>query len=97
MTPYDKLLEEAGGRPFACIVGWPVEHSRSPALHGFWLKQHGVDGHYGRLPVEPVPRLRSSWRSSADAQRARLQSHPATRSTSCRCWIAHPLARHMAR
>ena len=35
------------------IVGWPVEHSRSPALHGFWLKQHGIDGHYGRLPVEP--------------------------------------------
>ena len=34
MSPYDKLLEEAHGRPFACIVGWPVEHSRSPALHG---------------------------------------------------------------
>ena len=53
MSPYDKLLDEARGRPFACIVGWPVEHSRSPALHGFWLKQHGIDGHYGRLPVEP--------------------------------------------
>ena len=53
MTPYDKLLQEAHGRPFACIVGWPVEHSRSPALHGFWLKQHHVNGHYGRLPVEP--------------------------------------------
>ena len=53
MSAYDKLLEEAHGRPFACIVGWPVEHSRSPALHGFWLKQHGIDGHYGRLPVEP--------------------------------------------
>ena len=53
MSPYDKLLEEARGRPFACIVGWPVEHSRSPALHGFWLKQHKIDGHYGRLPVEP--------------------------------------------
>ncbi|MFI4999983.1 MAG: shikimate dehydrogenase [Reyranellales bacterium] len=53
MSPYDKLLEEARGRPFAAIVGWPVEHSRSPALHGFWLKQHGINGHYGRLPVEP--------------------------------------------
>jgi len=53
MNPYDKLLDEARGRPFACIVGWPVEHSRSPALHGFWLKQHKIDGHYGRLPVEP--------------------------------------------
>ena len=53
MTAYDALLEQARGRPFSCIVGWPVEHSRSPALHGFWLKQHAIDGYYGRLPVEP--------------------------------------------
>jgi len=53
-SPYDALLAEAAGRPFAAIVGWPVDHSRSPALHGFWLKQHGIDGHYGRLPVEPT-------------------------------------------
>ena len=53
MTPYEKLLAEAEGRPFAAIVGWPVEHSRSPLLHGFWLRQHHVAGHYGRLPVEP--------------------------------------------
>jgi shikimate dehydrogenase len=53
MNAYEKLLAEARGRPFAAIVGWPVDHSRSPALHGFWLKQHGIDGHYGRLPVEP--------------------------------------------
>jgi shikimate dehydrogenase len=53
MTAYEELLHEADGRPFAAIVGWPVEHSRSPALHGFWLRQHHVSGHYGRLPVEP--------------------------------------------
>ncbi|CAN5923342.1 shikimate dehydrogenase [soil metagenome] len=53
MNSYETLLREADGRPFAAIVGWPVEHSRSPALHGFWLKQQGIDGHYGRLPVEP--------------------------------------------
>lgn len=51
--PYQKLLAEADGRPFAAIVGWPVEQSRSPALHGYWLKQHKIAGHYGRLPVEP--------------------------------------------
>jgi shikimate dehydrogenase len=53
VNPYETLLADARGRPFACIVGWPVEHSRSPALHGFWLKQQGIDGTYGRLPVEP--------------------------------------------
>lgn len=53
-NPYTQLVAEAAGRPFAAIVAWPVEHSRSPALHGFWLKQHGIKGHYGRLPVEPT-------------------------------------------
>jgi len=53
MSAFDTLAADAAGRPFAAIVGWPVEHSRSPALHGFWLKQHGIAGHYGRLPVEP--------------------------------------------
>jgi shikimate dehydrogenase len=55
VSPYETLLAEARGRPFAAIVGWPVEHSRSPALHGYWLKKHNIDGHYGRLPVEPKP------------------------------------------
>ncbi len=53
MNAYEKLVAEANGRPFAAIVGWPVEHSRSPLLHGFWLRQHRVDGYYGRLPVPP--------------------------------------------
>jgi shikimate dehydrogenase len=53
MNAFDALFAEAAGRPFAAIVGWPVEHSRSPALHGYWLKQHRIDGHYGRLPVQP--------------------------------------------
>jgi shikimate dehydrogenase len=53
MSAFESLVTEAASRPFAAIVGWPIEHSRSPALHGFWLKQHGIAGHYGRLPVEP--------------------------------------------
>ena len=35
-------------------MGWPVDHSRSPALHGFWLKTYGIDGTYERLPVSPA-------------------------------------------
>lgn len=54
MTPYERLVHDAAGRPFAAIVGWPVEHSRSPALHGYWLHRHDIDGHYGRLPVQPT-------------------------------------------
>jgi len=34
-------------------MGWPVAHSRSPRLHGFWLARHGVDGAYVPLAVAP--------------------------------------------
>jgi shikimate dehydrogenase len=37
----------------ACIIGWPVEHSRSPVIHKFWLKELGLEGDYIRQPVEP--------------------------------------------
>jgi len=35
----------------AGVVGWPVGHSLSPRLHGFWLSQYGIDGAYVPLPV----------------------------------------------
>jgi shikimate dehydrogenase len=35
----------------ACVVGWPIAHSRSPLIHGYWLKRHGIDGAYTRQPV----------------------------------------------
>jgi shikimate dehydrogenase len=37
----------------AFVTGWPVSHSLSPALHGFWLERHGIDGSYDALPVKP--------------------------------------------
>ena len=37
----------------AGVMGWPIGHSKSPALHGFWLREHGIDGSYVALPVEP--------------------------------------------
>lgn len=38
----------------AGIMGWPVKHSRSPMLHNYWLKQHGLAGEYVPLAVEPA-------------------------------------------
>ena len=35
----------------AGVIGWPVGHSLSPRLHGFWLSQYGIDGAYVPLPV----------------------------------------------
>jgi len=39
--------------PHAGVAGWPVAHSRSPMIHGYWLKTLGLPGHYGRYPVQP--------------------------------------------
>jgi shikimate dehydrogenase len=35
----------------ACIIGWPVEHSRSPVIHRYWLEKHGIAGDYRREAV----------------------------------------------
>lgn len=37
----------------ACVIGWPVEHSRSPSIHRYWLAQYGIDGAYDKEAVEP--------------------------------------------
>lgn len=37
----------------AGVMGWPVAHSRSPKLHGYWLAHYGIAGTYVPLPVAP--------------------------------------------
>ncbi len=37
----------------ACVIGWPITHSRSPLIHGAWLRQYGIDGAYSKEPVKP--------------------------------------------
>ena len=37
----------------ACVIGWPVSHSRSPLIHNYWLKKHQIGGTYSRVAVEP--------------------------------------------
>jgi shikimate dehydrogenase len=46
-------MKIAGTTRLAGIMGWPVAHSRSPLLHGFWLDETGTDGAYVPLPVRP--------------------------------------------
>ncbi len=35
----------------AGVVGWPVEHSKSPVLHGYWLKRYNIAGTYQAIPL----------------------------------------------
>lgn len=37
--------------PLAGVIGSPIAHSRSPALHGYWLKHYGIRGHYVPMDV----------------------------------------------
>lgn len=39
--------------PLAGVIGWPVGHSRSPALHRHWLSRYSIRGHYVPLAVAP--------------------------------------------
>ena len=43
----------SGKAKLAGVLGWPIGHSLSPALHGFWIAEHGLDAAYVPLPVEP--------------------------------------------
>lgn len=43
----------SGNAALAGVMGWPVSHSRSPRLHGYWLEQYAIDGAYVPLAVAP--------------------------------------------
>jgi len=46
-------MSASGNAKLAGIVGWPVAHTLSPRLHGYWLNELGIDGLYVPLPVRP--------------------------------------------
>jgi len=43
----------SGAARLAGVIGWPITHSRSPAIHGYWLEQYGIDGAYVPLGIDP--------------------------------------------
>ncbi|MDV7339891.1 shikimate dehydrogenase [Terasakiella sp. A23] len=43
----------SGKAKLAGVMGWPISHSKSPRLHGFWLEKYGIDGTYVPLAVKP--------------------------------------------
>ena len=40
--------------PLAGVIGHPIAHSKSPVLHGHWLKSYGLAGHYIPMDVTPA-------------------------------------------
>ncbi len=47
--------------PLAGVIGSPIAHSRSPRLHGHWLKSYGLAGHYIPMDV-PAAKLEDTLR-----------------------------------
>ncbi|MDX2221808.1 MAG: shikimate dehydrogenase, partial [Rhodospirillaceae bacterium] len=43
----------SGKARLAGVIGWPVGHSKSPALHSYWIAKHGLDAAYVPLAVRP--------------------------------------------
>ena len=39
--------------PVAAVIGHPVNHSRSPRMHNYWLAQFGLEGYYIPLDIDP--------------------------------------------
>ncbi|MFT3974856.1 MAG: shikimate dehydrogenase [Amaricoccus sp.] len=37
----------------AAVTGWPVAHSRSPLVHGHWLRRYGIRGYYVPIALSP--------------------------------------------
>lgn len=37
--------------PLAAVIGWPIAHSKSPRIHGYWLTQLGIAGQYVPLGI----------------------------------------------
>jgi shikimate dehydrogenase len=50
----------------AFVLGHPIAHSRSPLIHNYWIKAHGLSGTYEAIDVQPgtlakfLTRVRSS-------------------------------------
>ena len=73
MSEHDRFL-------LAGVMGWPVMHSRSPALHGYWMRQMGLAGAYVPLAVRP------------EGLRAALKALPALCFSGCNLTIPHKVA-----
>ncbi|MGH1397769.1 MAG: shikimate dehydrogenase [Alphaproteobacteria bacterium] len=37
----------------AAVIGHPIGHSKSPLIHNYWIKQHGLSGTYEAIDIAP--------------------------------------------
>ena len=82
-----------GGTRLAGVIGWPVEHSRSPQMHNAAYAALGMDWAYVAMPVEPA-RLEQALRGAAALGLAGLNvTIPHKQATAAICDQLSPEAR----
>lgn len=64
----------------AGVMGWPVAHTRSPAIHNHWIAKHGLKGAYVQLPVHP------------DRLEAAIRGLPALGFAGCNVTVPHKVS-----
>ncbi len=64
----------------AGVMGWPVAHTRSPAIHNHWIAHHGLKGAYVQLPVHP------------DRLEAAIRGLPALGFAGCNVTVPHKVS-----
>lgn len=37
----------------AGVIGHPINHSKSPLIHNYWIKKHGLNGSYEAIDIAP--------------------------------------------
>ena len=47
-------MKISGAAKLAGVIGWPIAHSRSPMIHGHWLREFSIDGAYVPLAIDPA-------------------------------------------
>ena len=47
-------MEQIAKPVLAGVMGYPISHSKSPVIHEYWLRKHGVVGHYVPLEVARI-------------------------------------------
>jgi shikimate dehydrogenase len=64
----------------ASVIGWPISHSRSPLIHGYWLKQHRINfifslragNHVGTNVTIPHKQTAMAWIDMPDERASRI-------------------------
>lgn len=85
-------MRPSGKARLAGVIGWPVGHSRSPRLHGFWLDHYGIDGAYVPLAVAPDDLGRAVAALPALGFRGANVTVPHKQSVIAACRTVAPLA-----